>query len=101
MHTLITTTVDESGGLHMGVHVDETSLTGVGADGKDYHASGEDHSQENTSGPPPVTTTVMDNFRIIGPEQNDNFFLYMHTHVTVNANGVPTAQVDNNRMECR
>jgi hypothetical protein len=32
---------------------------------------------------------------------NDDFFLHQTFHVTVNANGVPTASVDNFRPECR
>jgi hypothetical protein len=32
---------------------------------------------------------------------NDDWFLHQMFHVTVNANGVPTASVDNFRFECR
>jgi len=32
--------------------------------------------------------------------QNDDFFLHQTLHVTVNANGVPTATVNNFRAEC-
>jgi hypothetical protein len=32
---------------------------------------------------------------------NDDWFLHQTFHVTVNANGVPTASVDNFRFECR
>ncbi len=102
LHTLITVTVDQDGGVHLENQVNETSLTGEGLiSGKVYRASNELHSSTNDRGPAPLTTTVIDNFRIIGPEPNDNFYVRLRTHVTTNANGVPTAEVDEFDAECR
>ena len=102
MSTRISTTLDASGGIHFNVSIDQTSLSGVGTlSHNDYHASSEYHNVENTEGPAPLTTTVVDNFRILGPDPKDNFIFHMNSHLTVNANGVPTAQVDNVQADCR
>ena len=101
-HTVIGTTIDQNGGVHFEVQVTETSLTGVGiVTGKVYRASNEMHQSASNQGPAPVTVTSVDNFRIIGPGKLDNFYMRMTTHVTVNANGVPTADVENGDTECR
>lgn len=102
IHVRTATTIDESGGVHMDLSSDETSLSGVGTVTQNaYHASSERHLVQNTEGAAPLTMTVIDDFRILGPNPNDNYFMYMHSHVTVNANGTPTAQIDDARMECR
>jgi len=102
IHVRIATTIDESGGVHLDLSSDETSLSGVGTITQNaYHASSERHTVENTKGAAPLTMTVIDDERILGPNPNDNYFMYMHSHVTVNANGTPTAQIDDVRAECR
>ena len=102
IHIKIATTIDESGGVHLDLSSDQTSLTGVGMVTQNtYRASDEQHQIENTQGLAPLTMTVIDNFRILGPNPNDNWIMYMHSHFTVNANGVPTAAVDNVQAECR
>lgn len=102
LHTVITATADANGGVHLGVQVKETSLTGVGVvTGRLYRASSELHQTVNDRGSAPLTTTVTDHFRITGSGPDDNFFMRMTTHLTVNANGVPTADVAHADMECR
>jgi len=102
IHIKIATTIDESGGVHLDLSSDQTSLRGVGTiTGNSYQASDEQHTLQNTQGLAPLTMTVIDNFRILGPDPKDNWIMYVHSHVTVNANGVPTAAVDNVQAECR
>ena len=43
----------------------------------------------------------MNNFRIIGQGPGNNFLVHETFHVTINANGVVTATVDNFSVECK
>jgi hypothetical protein len=101
LHTVISATTDLNGGVHLGVQIKETSLTGTTVTGKVYRASSEYHQTVNDRGSAPLVVTVIDNYRIIGPEPGDNFYMYVRTHLTVNANGVPTAEVAQADPECR
>ena len=46
-------------------------------------------------------STYINNFRIVGQGNGNNFLVHETYHVTVNANGEATAYVDNFRVECR
>lgn len=43
----------------------------------------------------------MNNFRMIGQGPGNNFAIHQNIHITVNADGEITAQVDNHRVTCR
>ncbi len=49
----------------------------------------------------PVVTTYVNNFRIIGHGPGNNFTIHETIHVTVNANGDVTADVDNFKTDCK
>ena len=55
----------------------------------------------NADPPFPAEHTHTYDFDIDSSTGVDNFVLHMTMHETVNANGVPTATVDNYRAECR
>ena len=45
--------------------------------------------------------TFVNNFRIVGQGTDNNFLVHQTFHVTVNANGMLTALVNNFSVECR
>ena len=46
------------------------------------------------------TFTLVNNFRLIGPGPGNNFQVHQNVHVTVNANGEVTTEIDNSSAEC-
>ena len=44
--------------------------------------------------------TFINNFRMIGPGPDNNFQVHQNIHVTINANGDLTAEVDNSSTDC-
>jgi hypothetical protein len=51
--------------------------------------------------PPPFDMTLVNNFRIIGAGDANNFMVHTTVHVTVNANGEVTASVTNTDVTCQ
>jgi hypothetical protein len=49
----------------------------------------------------PYTVSFINNYRLIGQGSGANYLVHSNTHVTVNANGMVTATVDNTRIECK
>ena len=47
------------------------------------------------------TNTFTDNFRIIGPGPGNNFLVHVTFHMTVNANGVVTTELENVSVDCK
>jgi len=103
LHLLFEITVDSNGGVHMKTHAQPQGVRGVGlTTGDKYQGTGvtQDHSNFGSDGLP-VTFTFVDNFRIIGQGPGNNFLVHQTFHVTVNANGKVTADVDNFSVECK
>jgi hypothetical protein len=46
------------------------------------------------------TSTFTNNFRFIGPGPDNNLQIHQNIHITVNANGEVTSEVDNASIEC-
>jgi hypothetical protein len=51
--------------------------------------------------PPPFDVTFVNNFRIIGASDANNFMVHTTVHMTVNANGEVTATVLNTNISCQ
>lgn len=47
-----------------------------------------------------VSSSSINNFRLIGPGPDNNFQVHQNVHFTINANGVVTSTVDNARVDC-
>ena len=94
---------DENGGEHLSMHVRPASMTGVGAtSGLMYRGTGGGLVSEfNAADGLPAVYTMINNFRIIGQGPGNNLLMHMTIHVTVNANGEQTAEVDLSSYECR
>jgi hypothetical protein len=103
LHVLFHVTVDAQGGVHVKSHFQPQGIRGVGSTtGDKYQATGvtQDHFNAGSDGLP-VTFTFINNFRIIGKGPGNNFLVHETFHVTINANGQVTAEVDNFRAECK
>jgi hypothetical protein len=107
--------VDLTGRLHDLFHVTRHSddrltvkildqpqgVSGVGeSTGDRYRGTGVSQTTI-TNGRFGSTFTHIDNFRIIGPGPGNNFTVHVNTHITVNANGTVTVEVDHVKVECQ
>ena len=94
---------------HFGADVHLTGLKGTGViSGDQYVESDVQNTQQNItfSGPQEFTAEQTTNLTHLGETQvlgigGDDFRYHLIVHVTLNANGVPTAQKDDSRVECR
>jgi hypothetical protein len=101
IHVTIRTTDDGSGGYHVGNHLN-SHLSGRSITTGTRYRSQEVRDEDWNAHPPfPAEHTHTYDFDINSSTGVDNFVLHMTMHETVNANGVPTATVDNYRAECR
>ncbi len=84
------------------IHFQPQGTTGVGqTTGDVYHAVGV--TQEHDSLPltgGAAEFTFINNFRLIGPGTDNNLQIHQTIHVTINANGVVTTDVDNTSIDC-
>jgi len=100
LHVLILVTVDSDSGFHAKSHFQPQGVSGIGqTTGAKYQATGVTQSQFN--GKVGSEFTFVNNFRIIGQGPGNNFLVHQNVHVTVNANGEVTANVDNSSVECK
>ncbi len=100
LHILNHTTVDANGGLHVKSHFQPQGITGVGdVTGDKYQGTGV--TQEEFNLKIGETDSFVNNYRMIGQGPGNNFLVHENVHVTYNANGTLTADVDNFRAECK
>jgi hypothetical protein len=102
LHLLFHITITDNGTIHVKQQANPQGVPGTGlVSGAKYQGTGVTESVLNLIGPPPVTTTFVNNFRIIGQGPANNYLVHTNTHLTINANGEPTAEVINASVECR
>jgi len=102
LHILITQQEDSNGGLHVKTHFQPQGISGEGAvTGAKYQGTGVTQEHFNIHPGPQIEDTFVDNFRIIGQGPGNNLLVHTTIHVTVNADGVVTANVSNDSAECR
>jgi hypothetical protein len=99
LHVLLTITENDN---HLSVksHSQPQGISGTGlSTGDKYQGTGvtQDHFTTGLG----VTFTFVNNFRIIGEGPGNNILVHQTFHVTINANGVVTATVDNFSVECK
>jgi hypothetical protein len=100
IHIVITTTA--SGGGYLVNHHLNSQLSGVSITTGTRYANSEEQDDEWYARPPfPTVHTHTYDFELISQSGTDNYVLHMTMHETVTANGVPTATVDNFRMNCQ
>jgi hypothetical protein len=101
VHVVLHTTVDANGDTRTTRHTQPMGITGVGlVSGTTYHATGVTERVTN-AGSPPSEFTVVNNFNIIGEGEALNLLVHQLVHVTTNANGDVTAEVEQDAVECR
>jgi hypothetical protein len=93
-------TLDNTGGAHVKLHSSDQGISGTGlTTGDKYQRTGATNSQFNTKVGEEHTITLIINFISQGNE--NNFLAHVTEHVTVNANGIVTAEVLNISVECK
>jgi len=103
LHIVSNVTIDANGGFHCQIHFQPQGATGTGqTTGVTYRTGGETRQSLNISGQGlPSEFTFVNNFKIIGPGPNNNLLVHDTIHATLDANGNPTADVNNTSVECR
>src|SRR5215471_45324 len=101
LHILITQEVDSDGGIHVKTHFQPQGISGLGTvTGVKYQGTGERQEHFNVRSSPAIEDTFVNNFRIIGQGPGNNLLVQTTSHITVDANGVVTANVVNASTEC-
>ncbi len=101
LHIGVTVTTDSSGGFHRSVLFNPQGVSGIGSpSGAEYQGTGETRFDVQTSGPPPLSFTFVNNFKIIGQGPDNNLLIHQNVHLTFNADGTLTASVDNFSFSC-
>ncbi len=102
LHVVNTMTTDASGGTHLKTHSNYQDVTGTGApSGVTYQVRTVSNEVVNDNDGPQSTATVISTMKLIAQGPTLNFFLRTVLHVTVNANGQTTSDVQEISFECR
>jgi hypothetical protein len=100
IHIVITTTTS-AGGYRVNNHLN-SQLSGVSITTGTKYVNSENKEDEWFAGAPfPAVHTQTYDFLLVSQSNTPNYVLRMTMHETVNANGVPTATVDNFEMRCQ
>jgi hypothetical protein len=101
IHVVITTTADAAGGYRVDNHLN-SQLSGASIlTGLEYTNSTTNDEEWYARPPFPAVHTHTYDFELVNQTGFDNYVLHMTMHETVDANGVPTATVDNFSMDCK
>ncbi len=101
LHVLITGTLDANGSLHTTTHFQPMGVAGTGlTSGAVYRATGITRDAINGL-EIPFEATFVNNFRIIGPGKGNNLLIHELFHVTVNALGEVSVELDRVSTECK
>ena len=99
VHVVLRTTVDGSGGIHLGGNANY-HVTGVGqTTGAAYVGNQNEKITLNLVGASTETQAIT--FRLISKGGADNFYITLRLHITVNANGDVTVVHGTASAECR
>lgn len=93
---------DAQDALHTTIALVPNQIVGVGSEtGATYRAVGGDRENYyNLDGEAPITYTNTDMFNLVSQGSSDNLLAKYTFHVTVNANGEISAEVDQTTEEC-
>jgi hypothetical protein len=94
-------TESSGGNIEVGFHFNPQGITGVGlTSGATYHATGVTLGTTTTRANGGISDTFVNSFKIIGEGSAPNFLETDVIHLTVNANGVVTATVEQSMIRC-
>jgi hypothetical protein len=101
MHLVIQTVATPAGTFKATIHSNTQNVSGTGVDsGTTFRFKAVANTTELSSVAAAQETTIIIEFRIIGPGPNNNFLLQETFHVTINANGEATATVNQISLKC-
>jgi hypothetical protein len=102
LHVLATATINGNN-VSSSTHTQPQGVSGLGlTTGDKYRATGVTRYDTNFDNVDfPIVTTYVNNFRIIGQGPGNNFTVHQTIHMTINANGDVTADVDNYKIDCK
>jgi hypothetical protein len=99
IHDLFHVTVTDNT-VHVKTHDQPQGVTGTGlVTGDKYQGTGV--SQDEFTAAVGQEETFINNFRIIGQGNGNNFLVHENFHITVNANGTITSFHDNFTVDCK
>src|SRR3989441_10684928 len=94
VHMTIGVTIDGNGGSHLRIHINNQDVSGIGVDtGSRYQIPTTLDSSAYFGSATTMTLTV--NTRVVAQGSTPNFNMRELVHVTMDANGVTTASIDN------
>jgi hypothetical protein len=101
LHVLMQLTISSSGNVSVYSHFQPQGITGTGfTTGAKYQGTGITESKDNFNGLP-ISSTFVNNFYMIGQGPGNNYKVHETLHYTINANGTPTAYIDNFFVTCK
>jgi hypothetical protein len=101
LHILVVQQSTGNGTLIMS-HFQPQGVTGTGLNsGAKYLGTGITRNTTFTDAAPPFDFTFVNNFRIVGKGDANNLMVHSTIHMTVNANGLVTAEVSKTGITCR
>ena len=99
IHDLFHVTLNDNT-VHVKTHDQPQGVTGTGlVTGDKYQGTGV--SQDEFTAAVGQEETFINNFRIIGQGNGNNFLVHENFHITVNANGTITSFHDNFTVDCK
>ena len=99
IHDLFHVTVNDNT-VHVKTHDQPQGVTGTGlVTGDKYQGTGV--SQDEFTAAVGQEETFINNFRIIGQGNGNNFLVHENFHITINANGTVTSIHDNVTVDCK
>src|SRR2546425_838282 len=94
VHVTIGATIDGNGGIHLRIHINNQDVSGIGVTtGSKYQIPTTLDSSAYFGTATTMTLTV--NTRVVAQGSTPNFNMRELVHVTMDANGVTTASIDN------
>jgi hypothetical protein len=99
LHEVTRATESASGNFSITFHSNPQGVKGTGEITGDIYQGTGSSTATFTMGPG-QTVAIASSFQLIGPGTDNNFRLHVTAHLTVNANGEVTSEVDNFSAEC-
>lgn len=104
LHVTTHTTIDSANNVHVSAHFQPQKLKGVGqTSGDKYNGTGVTRWNYKFGGVnfPLYIMSEVNNFKIIGQGPGNNYRVHWTLHITINANGIMTANVSNVKIDCK
>ncbi len=100
-HMVISSTTDNSGGVHDGFQLN-MHVTGTGkTTGANYVADEQEHFSGTFDSGVTVTETEPISFTMISQGSAPNYIIHALAHITINPDGTTTSYIDTYTSECR